>query len=144
MNEKEWLNASIRQTGNVEMFIESVIGAVLFTLLFLTGNTMSQSVRDRLPEWGVLKALGYTDGTVWLLVILESSALTLIAAALGLTVAASIFPTVFYSIGAGPMALPWQVYAEGFGLALLLALISATIPASRARRLTVSEALAGR
>jgi ABC-type lipoprotein release transport system permease subunit len=42
------------------------------------------------------------------------------------------------------MALPWHVYTEGFGLALLLALISATIPASRARRLSVSEALAGR
>ena len=144
MNEKAWVANSIRQVGNVEMFIESIIGAVLFTLLFLAGNTMSQSVRDRLPEWGVLKALGYTDGTVWLLVVLESAVLTLIAAAIGLAVAASIFPTVFKSLGTGPIALPWKVYAVGFGVALLLAFVSASIPASRARRLTVSEALAGR
>jgi putative ABC transport system permease protein len=116
----------------------------LFTLLFLAGNTMSQSVRDRLPEWGVLKALGYTDGTVWLLVVLESAVLTLIAAAIGLAVAASIFPTVFKSLGTGPIALPWRVHAVGLGVALLLALVSASIPASRARRLTVSEAPAGR
>jgi putative ABC transport system permease protein len=144
MNERAWISNAIRQVGNIEMFIESIIGAVLFTLLFLAGNTMSQSVRDRLPEWGVLKALGYTDATVWLLVILESAVLTLIAAAIGLAIAASIFPTVFRSLGAGPIALPWHVCAVGFGLALLLALVSATIPASRARRLSVSEALAGR
>jgi putative ABC transport system permease protein len=144
MNERAWISNSIRQVGNIEMFIESIIGAVLFTLLFLAGNTMSQSVRDRLPEWGVLKALGYTDAAVWLLVVLESAVLTLIAAAIGLAAAASIFPTVFRSLGAGPIALPWHVYAVGFGLALLLALVSATIPASRARRLSVSEALAGR
>ena len=144
MNEREWITNSIRQVGNVEMFIDSIIGAVLFTLLFLAGNTMSQSVRDRLPEWGVLKALGYTDGTVWLLVILESAVLTLVAAAIGLAAAASIFPTVFRSLGTGPMSLPWPVYAVGFGIALLLALVSATIPASRARRLTVTEALSGR
>ena len=50
-----------RQVGDVQMFVNSIIGAVLFTLLFLAGNTMSQSVRDRIPEFGVLKTLGFSD-----------------------------------------------------------------------------------
>jgi putative ABC transport system permease protein len=48
-----------KQVGDVQTFVNYIIGAVLFTLLFLTGNTMSQSVRDRIPELGVLKAVGF-------------------------------------------------------------------------------------
>ncbi len=143
LNEKEWITSSIRQVGNVQMFVDSIIGAVLFTLLFLAGNTMSQSVRDRVPELGVLKAVGFSDAMVWLLVVLESALLSLLAAGIGLAAAASVFPSVFKSLGMGPTALPWHVYAVGFGLALVLAIVSATIPASRAHRLTVSEALSG-
>ena len=61
MNEREYVVAQLRQVGDVRMFVNSIIGAVLFTLLFLAGNTMSQSVRDRVPELGVLKTLGFSD-----------------------------------------------------------------------------------
>ena len=47
MNEREYLVAQLRQIGNVRLFVYYIIGAVLFTLLFLAGNTMAQSVRDR-------------------------------------------------------------------------------------------------
>ena len=61
MNERAWFASSMRQVGELQMFVNWIIGAVLFTLLFLAGNTMSQSVADRLPELGVLKALGFGD-----------------------------------------------------------------------------------
>ncbi len=144
LNEREWITSSIRQVGDVQFFINSIIGAVLFTLLFLAGNTMSQSVRDRLPELGVLKAVGFGDTSVWLLVVGEALVLSLIAAVIGLSVAASVFPSVFSALGVGPIALPLSVYLVGFGIAMLLAVMSATIPAIRARRLTVVDALSGR
>ena len=143
MNEKEYVVAQLRQVGDVQTFVNSIIGAVLFTLLFLAGNTMSQSVRDRIPEFGVLKTLGFGDTVVWALVVAEAAVLCLVAAALGLAIAAGVFPRVFASFGLGPIPLSFGVYAVGFAIALLLATLSATIPALRAKRLTIVEALSG-
>ena len=118
--------------------------AVLFTLLFLAGNTMSQSVRDRLSELGVLKALGFGDSKVWMLIVAEATVLSFVAAVLGLAVAAAVFPAIFKTLAGAAGAMPVRVYAIGFALALLLSMLSATIPAVRAGRLTIVEALSGR
>ena len=105
---------------------------------------MAQSVRDRVPELGVLKTLGFSDTTVWLLVVVESSVLCLIAAALGLTIAAVSFPIIFGALQiVGPIPLPGIVWVAGFVIAIALAALSALFPALRARRLTIVEALAG-
>lgn len=145
MNEREYLVAQLRQVGNVRLFVYYIIGAVLFTLLFLAGNTMAQSVRDRVPELGVLKTLGFSDTTVWMLVVVEASVLCLIAAALGLTIAAVSFPIIFGALQiVGPIPLPGVVWIAGFVIAVALAALSALFPALRARRLTIVEALAGR
>jgi len=144
MNEREYLVSQLRQIGNVRAFVYAIIGAVLFTLLFLAGNTMAQSVRDRVPELGVLKTLGFTDTAVWVLIVIEASVLSLAAAALGLAAAAAVFPQIFGALRImGPIPLPNIVWAAGFAIALLLAALSALFPALRARRLTIVEALAG-
>ena len=96
---------------------------------------MSQSVRHRLPEFGVLEALGIGDTAVWLLVIAESSVLCFVAAAIGLTVAAVVFPSVFSSLVGPTPPVSWNFYLSGLAIALLLAVTSATLPALRARRL---------
>ena len=99
LNEREYVVAQLRQVGDIRMFVNSIIGAVLFTLLFVAGNTMSQSVRDRIPELGVLKTLGFTDTAVSALVVVEASLLCTVAAAIGLTIAAAAFPTLFVIAG---------------------------------------------
>ena len=144
LNERAWFAANARNIGDVQQFVNWIIGAVMFTLLFLAGNTMSQSVRDRLSELGVLKALGFANNTVWVLIIAEAALLSAIAAALGLAVAAAVFPMVFKSLAGAPGSMPERVYIIGFTLALLLSVLSATLPAIRAGRLTVVEALSGR
>lgn len=116
----------------------------MFTLLFLAGNTMSQSVRDRLSELGVLKALGFANNKVWLMIVAEAVMLSSVAAILGLAIAAAVFPLVFKSLAGAPGSMPVRVYGIGFALALLLSVLSATLPAIRAGRLTVVEALSGR
>ena len=62
----------VKQYGDVGFVLRAILGAVFFTLLFLTGNTMMQSVRDRIPELAVLKTLGFSDEKVLSLVIAES------------------------------------------------------------------------
>jgi putative ABC transport system permease protein len=144
MNEKEYVRAQLRQIGDVQFFVNAIIGAVLFTLLFLAGNTMSQSVRDRVPELGVLKTVGFGNGAVVALVVAEALTLCAVAAALGLGVASLAIPQVFGALGFGSMPLGGVVLAQGLGIAVLLALSSAALPAWRAVRLTIADALAGR
>ena len=60
------------QIGNYSFLINGVCAAVLFTLLFLTANTIGQSVRERTSELAVLKTLGFTDAGVQWLVLAEA------------------------------------------------------------------------
>jgi putative ABC transport system permease protein len=142
-NEQEFLQAQLKQLGNISFMVNAIVGAVMFTLLFLTGNTMMQSVRERIPELAVLKTLGFTDGVVTALVLAESALLCLIAALVGLGLAAAIFPVAGSFIGA-TLLMPMGAVVAGIVAALLLALVSGGPPAWRASRLAVVDALAGR
>jgi putative ABC transport system permease protein len=142
-NEAEYAQSQLRQLGDVGAMVNAIVGAVLFTLLFLTGNTMRQAVRERIPELAVLKAIGYSDGKVTALVLAESMLLCLVAALAGLAVAAAIFP-VTAALGIGGGGLPLSVVVTGVLVALALALASGLPPAWQARRLPIVDALAGR
>ena len=142
-DEAEYAQAQLRQIGNISVMVNAIVGAVLFTLLFLTGNTMMQSVRERIPELAVLKAIGFSDGKVTALVLVESVLLCMVAASLGLAAAAAVFP-VTESLGIGGGALPASVIALGLAISLVLALVSGLPPARRVQRMTIVDALAGR
>jgi len=141
-SEKEFTQSFLKQLGDINFIVKAILGAVFFTLLFLTGNTMMQSVRERIPELAVLKTLGFTDAQVTTLVLAESLLLCLIAAALGLLLADLIFPALKNTIGT--VSLPREVLLTGAAVAVLLALATGGLPALRARRLVIVDALAGR
>ncbi len=142
-DEREYAQAQLRQIGDISTMVNAIVGAVLFTLLFLTGNTMMQSVRERIPELAVLKAMGFSDGMLTALVLVESVLLCLVAALLGLAAAAAVFP-VTASLGIGGGALPSSVIVFGVAIALVLALVSGLPPARRVQRMTIVDSLAGR
>jgi putative ABC transport system permease protein len=133
---------NLKQVGDINFIVNAIVGAVLFTLLFLTANTMMQSVRERIPELAVLKTLGFSDGKVLTLVLVEAFMLCIFAALLGLLFASLVFPALKAIIGNLPM--PLSVVAMGVGVAVLLAVISGLPPAVRAQRLNIVDALAGR
>jgi putative ABC transport system permease protein len=142
-DEKAYVQGQLRQLGDVSLMANAIVAAVLFTLLFLTGNTMMQSVRERTPELAILKTVGFSDRSVTILVLIESVLLCVLAASLGLAAAAAVFP-VTAAVGMGGSGLPLKVVAVGLAMALVLALASGLPPAWRAQRLVIVEALAGR
>jgi putative ABC transport system permease protein len=144
MSEKEWVRTQINQVGNIEFFVNSIIGAVLSTLLFLTGIIMWQSVRERIPELAVLKTYGFRDGTLITLVCIESLILCGAAAVVGLGLAGTVLPMIFKSLGAPALPTPLTIIVTGLVAAVLLALVSAATPVWLVRRLNVVDALAGR
>ena len=146
MLEKAAATSGMQALGDVSVLTRGIGGAVLFMLLFLTGNTMMQSVRERIPEFGVLKTLGFSDLGVLALVFGESVFLCVMAGTAGLTIVKLVFP-VFRKVApdvSGLLLLSWSVLAIGFGFSLLVAFASGLFPALRVKRLNVVDALAGR
>jgi putative ABC transport system permease protein len=122
--------------------VGGIIGAVFFALLLATGALMMQSIRERTPELGVLKTLGFTDRLVMTLILVEAITFCVFSAGIGLALASFILPMARTQIGIASM--PGIVIAAGIGLAILLALFGGSVPAWRGLKLQVADALADR
>ena len=134
--------AAVARLGDVGLAVRLIAGAVFFALLFSVASVMIQSGRERTVELAVLKTLGFGDTALVSLTIAEAVVICLAAAVAGLLISAALYPTVMkainFNVKAGP-ALP-----AGLIVALLLALVAGAVPAWRAARLSIVDALAGR
>jgi putative ABC transport system permease protein len=136
---RELAQQQMQSIGDLNFLIRAVVSAVLVALLFATTTMMMQSIRERTPELAVLKTIGFSDRTVFFLVLAEALIVCVAGAALGLALANVVFP--FASRFVPGLSMPWVVVVIGLGAAILVALISAAPPAVRAARLTVVNAL---
>ena len=143
-SERSGAQSGVQFFGDVNFLTRAVLGAVFFMQLFLSGNTMLQSVRERIPEFAVLKALGFSDNQVFSLVVAESVLLCLLAAAAGLLVSTLIIPLARDPLSdfVQLLQIPWTAMLRGLGFALIVALLSSLLPAFRMKRLSVVDALA--
>lgn len=141
-SDQELAQQTIKQMGDVASFTNAIIGAVMFTLLFLTANTMRQSVRERVAEFAVLKTIGYSDERIFLIVIGEALLICVPAAALGLALAALTAPLAKEL--AGTATVSWPVVMSGLAIAALAALISVGAPLWSLRRMSIVDCLASR
>ncbi len=143
--EKEFAVGFAKQIGDLGALVTRILAAVFFTILIMTGNTMAQSVRERIPELAILKTLGFSDGKVTALVLAEALLLLALAGALGMLVAAGALPVLNRAIGSRfpPLYVTAGTWIAGTGIVLALALAVGLPPALRARRLRIVDALAG-
>lgn len=131
--------SAARQLGDVKFFTNAVMGAVLFTLAFLTGNTLRQSLQDRAREFAVLKAMGYSGGHILGLAFAEALLLYLPPAVLGLATAGLVAPLWAETFG-GIVVSP-GVAAVGLICAACLAFVGAVLPAWSLSRMPVALAV---
>ena len=146
MNEQAAMAAQLKQMADIGLIVGSIMGAVFFTLLLLTGNTMAQAVRERTSELAVLKTIGFTSRSVLAMVLAESVLLVVLGGVLGLALAAVLGPVVGAASG-GAINLPpigWRSWSLGLGLMAAIGLLVGALPAMRAMRLNIVDALAGR
>ncbi|GAB2535517.1 ABC transporter permease [Rhodanobacter koreensis] len=136
----------IKQMADIGLIVTSIMGAVFFTLVLLTGNTMMQAVRERTSELAVLKTIGFSSTAVLMMVLAESVLLLLLGGLIGLGLVSVLAPIMssqsggmitHTSVGAGSWAL-------GIALAIVIGLVIGILPAWRAMRLNIVDALAGR
>ena len=131
---------------NIPLVTESVAAAGLFMILFLVGNGIAQSVRERIPEFAVLKTLGFSDAGVMTLVFLEAALPCLVGAVIGFSIAWAAAAkiaglVILQKLALAPPSLSPGVLGVGLVLAVLVAIASAVLPAWRIRRLDVATAL---
>jgi len=140
--EKAFAASWVKQMGNIEFLILSIGGVVFFTLLLVTGNTMAIAVRERTAELAVLKAVGFSDTFVMVLVLIESLLVAAIGGGLGILLAkgwsllgdptGGFFPYFYF---------PVKFMVLGAILALAVGMIAGILPAFSAMRLRVVDAL---
>jgi putative ABC transport system permease protein len=138
--------AFVSQFADIGLIVGAIMGAVFFTLILLTGNTMAQAVRERVPEIGVLKTVGFSNGSVLALVLAEAAALLLLGALIGLLLAGIVVSAVRAKLGGSfPLdPLGWEIWLQGLVLAVLVGLVVGALPALRGMRLRIVDALSGR
>ena len=131
--------------GNVKQFLLAVCGAVTFTILLVSANTMSMSVRERIKEVGVLKTLGFTREAILGIILGESACIALVGGIIGLLLASG----VCYLVRQGPafiqqtraLTLPPGTALACLLLAVLIGMLSALVPAWQASRTAIVDAL---
>ncbi|KAB8198269.1 FtsX-like permease family protein [Lysobacter maris] len=144
--EQAFNQAFVKQFADIGLIVSAIMGAVFFTLLLLTGNTMAQAVRERIPELAVLKTIGFTDRSVLALVLAEAVLLLVLGGAIGLAIASAVMPAVSAASG-GIIQLPTvpaNTWLLGLALMIVIGFLVGVLPATRAMRLNIVDALAGR
>ncbi|MBA8882362.1 ABC transporter permease [Dokdonella fugitiva] len=136
----------IKQMADIGLIVTSIMGAVFFTLVLLTGNTMMQAVRERTNELAVLKTIGFSSRKVLGMVLAESVLLLLLGGLVGLALVSLIgaaLPAMSGGMinGAHVGAKSWGL---GVALAVVIGVVVGAVPAIRAMRLNIVDALAGR
>jgi putative ABC transport system permease protein len=126
--------------GNVPFALRVIGLAVVFTILVIAANTMVTAVRERTNEIGVMKTLGFSDGTMFTLVLVEAAIVTL-----GGGVVGAVFARLAVR-GANlgflpPLVVQWPTVLGGVAIAVLIGAVSGLIPAIHASRLKIVDAL---
>ena len=144
--EKEFAIGFAKQIGDMGALVTRILVAVFFTILILTGNTMAQAIRERIPELAILKTVGFSDATVTALVLGEAVLLLVLGGSLGMLAATSVLPVVNASTGGRfpPLFVEPVTWLLAGAIALALALVIGLPPALRVHRLRIVDALAGR
>ena len=141
--ESAFLQGFANQMGNIGAIVSAVAAAVFFTMLLVTANAMAQSVRERVRELAVMRTIGFSNGVVVGLVLIEGLVVTVVGAALGLWSG----DAVARWLGAGLaqflplMFTPPSAFVIGAVLAVTLGVLSCALPCAQVWRLEIVEQL---
>ena len=132
----------VSMLGNVKLFLLSICGALVFTILLVAGNTMGMSVRERITEIGVLKTLGFTTGRVLSMIVAEAVLISLAGGLVGCGLAWAASSVLRQSqLMLSGLSFPPAVFLICLSIALAIGIVSSLIPALGATRLPITSAL---
>jgi putative ABC transport system permease protein len=141
--EKAFVSDWAKQVGDIGQIMVGIVGMAMFTILLVSGNTMAQAIRERTNELAVLKTLGFSEGRILWMVLMESALIAVVGGGLGLALSYGLItatgdPThgmlpAFY--------FPTPSLMAGIALVGALGIASGILPAWQASRLRIVDAL---
>ena len=133
--EEAFTQEFMRQVGNFSLMVVLALGAVFFTLVLVVANSLSESVNTRLPEFALLRTLGFRGRTLAGLVLAENLFLCLLGGGAGAVLAVCAIPVLRrYSEMLASIGFWWQDLAWALGLLVGVALLTSFAPAWRVWR----------
>jgi putative ABC transport system permease protein len=142
--ESQLAASMMAEFGDIELIINAILSAVFFTILLVTGNTISQSVRERTTDLAVLKTLGYQDNQIFIMVLLEALFLILLGVFTGLGMSLLSIPAINAASGGlmeGLFFLTTEKLLLACFIGVLVSFVSSIMPAYKALNLKVVDAL---
>jgi putative ABC transport system permease protein len=142
--ESQLAASMMAEFGDIELIINAILSAVFFTILLVTGNTISQSVRERTTDLAVLKTLGYQDNQIFIMVLLEALFLILLGIFTGLGMSLLSIPAINAASGGlmeGLFFLTTEKLLLACFIGVLVSFVSSIMPAYKALNLKVVDAL---
>ena len=141
--ERAFQNTFVSMVGNINLLIGSIALAVVITTLFVAGNTMAMSVRERTTEIAVMRTLGFQSATIFLLVAGEGLLMALTGGLVGAVLARLIVNPGFFPAGGfiPEITVSNSNVAIGVGLSAAIGIVAGLIPATIASRLKIVDAL---
>lgn len=143
--EKAFVLGFVSMIGNVRSLVVSISTVLIFTIILVAANTMAMSIRERKSEIAILKTLGFSQGHVLMVLILESAFIAVAGGLLGSLSAryllggidVSAMTTGFISA----LDVKWETVAMAAGIALVVAFASTFVPAWNASRIPIADAI---
>jgi len=135
----------VGEFGDIELIMNLILSAVFFTILLVTGNTMSQAVRERTADLAVLKSIGYGDLQLFISVMLEAFIIIFSGLILGLGLTLLMIPAIVAAsqgMAEDVLYLSSSSILLAFSIGVFVSFVSAFMPAWQALRLKVVDALA--
>ena len=141
--EKEFQAQFVSMVGSVPTFLSGIGAVVLFAIVLAVINTMLMASREQTRDVGVVKALGFTDASVFRLMLSQSLLLCLLGGGTGIALALGTAPAMQKMLG---MFLPgygvdFSTVVMAFTLSVVIGLVAGIAPAHQASRLVCVEAL---
>lgn len=142
--EKAFQLGFVSMLGNVQFMITSISVVVVFTMLLVAGSTMAMTIRERLKEVAILKAIGYPRRVILVLVLGEAATLSLMGAIVGCSMAMALASMDIQSFTAGFVQSfdPGPaVLAMALGVGMLVGVLAGLFPAIQASGMKVNDAM---
>jgi putative ABC transport system permease protein len=141
--ERQFQSSFVSMFGNLNLLLGSIALAVVISTLFVAGNTMAMSVRERTTEIAVMRTLGFPSSTIFLLVAGEGLLMSIVGGIVGVGLARVIVNPDFMQAGAfiPVFGVNNLNVVTGLGLSALIGVLAGVIPATMASRLKIVDAL---
>jgi putative ABC transport system permease protein len=141
--EKAFQLSFVAMTEAILLAIQAVSFVVIVIIMAVMANTMSMTARERSAEYATLKALGFSNGFVVMLICAESLGIALLGGLLGI---ALTFPVAHAFAGLVGSILPIFFVSDStvmmqLGAALLVGVVAAALPAWNVARIRIVDGL---